>query len=300
MNNNNNQLVPLADIERMGMAIAKSGLFGVRTPEQAIALMLIAQAEGLPPAIAARDYHVIEGRPTLKADAMLARFQQAGGRVAWGSYTNDTVSAEFSHPQGGVVTITWTMAMAKAAGLAGRKIWAQYPRQMLRARVISEGIRTVFPGVLVGSYTPEEVEDMREDKPVAPAPAPRRKAPAVIEAESVPALPAPEPEPEAEPQLRAFVLEDAIAAINGAQTMDELKAIYTDAYNAADALGDDASIAELVRVKDARKVALAPKGSSRLKKALPKPAPAPEPEPEPEPELENTDDIPFGDEEAPL
>ena len=32
---------------------------------------------------------------------------------------------------------------------------------MLRARVISEGIRTVYPGVLNGFYTPEEITDMQ-------------------------------------------------------------------------------------------------------------------------------------------
>jgi hypothetical protein len=32
---------------------------------------------------------------------------------------------------------------------------------MLRARVISEGIRTVYPGVLTGEYTPEEVMDFQ-------------------------------------------------------------------------------------------------------------------------------------------
>jgi hypothetical protein len=47
----------------------------------------------------------------------------------------------------------------KAAGLTGKQTWKQYPRQMLRARVISEGIRTVYPGVAVGIYTPEEVND---------------------------------------------------------------------------------------------------------------------------------------------
>ena len=71
-------LVPVDQITIMANAVAKSGLFGVKTPEQAMALMLIAQAEGNHPAIAARDYHVIQGRPALKADAMLARFQQAG------------------------------------------------------------------------------------------------------------------------------------------------------------------------------------------------------------------------------
>lgn len=89
-------LVPMQDIEKMGTAVARSGLFGIKTQEQAVALMLIAQAEGLHPAIAARDYHVIQGRPALKADAMLARFQQAGGKVEWKTYTDAEVTGVFS------------------------------------------------------------------------------------------------------------------------------------------------------------------------------------------------------------
>ena len=104
-----NDLVPIGDIERMASAIAKSGLFGMKTPEQAVALMLIAQAEGMHPAIAARDYHVIQGRPALKADAMLARFQTAGGKVNWEAYTDEAVTGVFSHPQGGSEKIEWTM-----------------------------------------------------------------------------------------------------------------------------------------------------------------------------------------------
>ena len=151
-------LVPVADVEKMAVAVARSGLFGVKTPDQALALMLIAQAEGLHPAIAARDYHVINGRPTLKADAMMARFQAAGGKVEWGEYTDTKVSGKFSHPQGGTVEVIWTTKMATDAGLTRNPTWKSYPRQMLRARCISEGIRTVYPGVIVGMYTPEEVQ----------------------------------------------------------------------------------------------------------------------------------------------
>lgn len=151
--------VPFSDIERMAVAFAKSGLFGIKTPEQGIALMLIAQAEGLHPAVAARDYHVIQGRPALKADAMLARFQAAGGKVVWNAYSDQSVSGTFSHPQGGSATVEWTLQQAKTAGLTAKDVWRQYPRAMLRARVISEGIRTVYPGVSVGVYTPEELAD---------------------------------------------------------------------------------------------------------------------------------------------
>jgi len=156
-------LVPVQDLERMAAAVAKSGLFGIKTPDQAMALMLVAQAEGLHPATAARDYHIIQGRPTLKADAMLARYLQSGGKVEWHEHTDTKVSATFTHPQGGSLKIDWDMARAKQAGLTNPN-WAKYPRQMLRARVISEGVRATNPGVAVGVYTPEEVQDFEPAK----------------------------------------------------------------------------------------------------------------------------------------
>ena len=159
-----NALVPVADIEKMAGAIAKSKMFGMKTTEEAFALMLIAQAEGMHPAIAARDYHVIQGRPTLKADAMLARFQNAGGKVQWDVYTDAEVTGTFLHPSGGSLKLTWTFAQAKAIGLTGKDNWKNYPRAMLRARCISEGIRTVYPGCVVGTYTAEELEEIPKAK----------------------------------------------------------------------------------------------------------------------------------------
>lgn len=159
MTNTNTQLVPVGDLQTMAGALAKSGLFGVKTADQALALMLVAQAEGRHPGSVASDYHIIQGRASLKSDAMLARFQQAGGRVEWHDHSNEKVSATFSHAQGGALRIDWDIARAKAAGLGGKDNWRQYPRQMLRARVISEGVRAVFPAVLNGMYTPEEVQE---------------------------------------------------------------------------------------------------------------------------------------------
>jgi len=154
------QLITVDQIQTMANAVVKSQLFGMKTVEQATALMLIAQAEGYHPALAARDYHIIQGRPTLKAETMMARFQQQGGKVDWKTLTDEEVTATFSHPSGGSATITWTFDQAKRAGLTGKDNWKNYPRAMLRARVVSEGIRTVFPGVVLGVYTPEEVQDI--------------------------------------------------------------------------------------------------------------------------------------------
>lgn len=155
----NTQSVALGDMQVMANAIVKSGLFGMKTPDQALALMIVASAEGRHPGSVASDYHIIQGRASLKADSMLARFQQSGGRVEWHDHTNEKVSATFSHPAGGSLRIDWDMARAKAAGLGGKDNWRSYPRQMLRARVISEGVRATFPAVLNGMYTPEEVQE---------------------------------------------------------------------------------------------------------------------------------------------
>ena len=156
--------VPYTQLERMAANVAKSGMFGCKTPEQAMSLMLMAQAEGVHPAQAMREYHVIEGRPALKADAMLARFQRAGGSVRWLEMTDAVVRGVFSHPQGGSVEIDWTIERARNAGLANRGPWKAYPRSMLRARCISEAVRAVFPGIAVGTYTEEEVRDIIADE----------------------------------------------------------------------------------------------------------------------------------------
>lgn len=182
----NTALVPVADIEKMAVAIAKSKMFGMKTADEAFALMLIAQAEGMHPAIAARDYHVIQGRPTLKADAMLARFQNAGGKVQWDVYTDAEVTGTFSHPSGGSLKLTWTFAQAKSIGLTGKDNWKNYPRAMLRARCISEGIRTVYPGCVVGTYTAEELEEIPKAKDMGMAEIVEEITAAVEEVQTVP------------------------------------------------------------------------------------------------------------------
>ena len=179
-------LVPVADIEKMAVAIAKSKMFGMKTADEAFALMLIAQAEGMHPAIAARDYHVISGRPTLKADAMLARFQNSGGKVQWDVYTDAEVTGTFSHPSGGSLKLTWTFAQAKSIGLTGKDNWKNYPRAMLRARCISEGIRTVYPGCVVGTYTAEELEEIPKAKDMGMAEIVEEITAAVEEVQTVP------------------------------------------------------------------------------------------------------------------
>jgi hypothetical protein len=165
-------LIPISDVQRMAEVAAKSRMFGFKNPEEAMAIMLLCQAENMHPYIAMRDFHCIQGRPALKTDAMLARFQQAGGKVDWKVYTDAEVTGVFSHPQGGSLEVSWTIEMARKIGLASKDNWKSYPRAMLRARCISEGIRSVFPGCVVGVYSVEETQDFTDNSPVVPKASP--------------------------------------------------------------------------------------------------------------------------------
>lgn len=156
------QVAPLHtfdDMARMSEVIAKSGLFGMKTPEQAMGLMLVAQAEGQHPATITQEYDIIQGKATRKTHSVLARFQAAGGRLEWHQLDDTVADATFSHPMGGSLRLQWTMDMAKKANLAGKDNWKGYPRAMLRARLIAEGVRAVYPGAIGGFLVPEEAMD---------------------------------------------------------------------------------------------------------------------------------------------
>ena len=171
------QLYSVPDLQVMANAMAITGMFGFKKKEEAFALMLIAQAEGRHPATIAQDYDVIQGRPALKSVAAMARFQIAGGKVQWIESNHDRAVAEFSHPLGGSLTITWDMDRAKAAQLSGKDNWKKFPDQMLRARCAAEGVRAVFPACLNGMYVSEEVQDFEPRHEARnPTPAPRPTA----------------------------------------------------------------------------------------------------------------------------
>ena len=149
----------LTDMGNMAKAFAQSGFFGYKNSSEAFTLMCLAQANGLHPAKAAERYHIIQGRPAMKADAMLAAFQESGGKVRWVKRTEKECTLHLSHPQGGELDVTWNIDRATKAGLTGKSTWKQYPTQMLSARCVSEGVRALYPACLCGMYTPEEVID---------------------------------------------------------------------------------------------------------------------------------------------
>lgn len=144
--------------KEVATAIVKSNFWPNVDPNAVLTLCYLAEAEGHHPAVVYRDYHIMQGKPSKKAEAILRDFAAAGGKVKWHQLDDECADATFSHPSG-EARITWDMARARQANL-NTAMWKKYPRQMLRSRVVSEGVRTVYPGATSGLYEQNEVADI--------------------------------------------------------------------------------------------------------------------------------------------
>jgi hypothetical protein len=209
----NQAMVPFAEVERLAKATAVTGFFaGVETAERALVLMMIAQAEGVHPVQAMQRYHVIKGKPSKQAWAMLADFTASGGKVEWHEHSATKCDATFSHPLGGTIRVDWNMDKARAAGLAGGDNWRKYPENMLHARCVSNGVRFVFPAAANGLYTPEEVQDF--DSPFTAIPAEDRAVEVVATPSNVQQLkPATSPKKEPKAPVKKWTPDDPLPEV---------------------------------------------------------------------------------------
>jgi hypothetical protein len=155
---------PMTAIVELGNLFHKSGIMGVTTPGDGAVVALTCMCEGITPLEFAKTYHIINGRPSMRADMMHAKFRGAGGKVAWSNMGDDGKAAEATFEfDGQSAQIKYTIEDAK--NVVGDKLdkpdsnWRKDRGAMLRARLITKAIRILAPELIAGVYTPEELED---------------------------------------------------------------------------------------------------------------------------------------------
>jgi hypothetical protein len=172
------QLSTLDDVARLAKIAADSGLAKVRTPAECAVILMTGAELGLSPMQSLRGIYVVEGRPTLAADTMVAVIRRSGVCALWRTVESTaercTIEAKRNDDER-TQSKTWTMADATRAGLAQKSIWKQYPAQMLRHRCASDLARELFSDVVLGLYDPEELDGTTYDATTAQEP-PQRSA----------------------------------------------------------------------------------------------------------------------------
>lgn len=189
----------LEEAAQLAKALAGASLLPevMRSPENLLLVMGYAKSMRISPFAALRLVSVIGGRPTLSADGLQAVVRASGvcARLDVVETTDERCEVLVQRTGGQPVTIVWDMARAKTAGLgqdsgepgkwgkpdgqSKSKQWTKYPRQMLRARALSEACRLGFPDVVGGVYDPNELGaiDVTEvDNKALPSPAQEPKA----------------------------------------------------------------------------------------------------------------------------
>lgn len=117
---------------------------------------------GLQPMQAMQNIAVINGRPALWGDAVIALVR--GSPLCEYIYETDdgeTATCRVKRRGEEEQVRTFSMADAKMAGLAGKQgPWSQHPKRMRQMRARAFALRDVFPDVLRGMPVAEEVRDM--------------------------------------------------------------------------------------------------------------------------------------------
>lgn len=120
---------------------------------------------GLKPLQAMQNIAVINGRPSLWGDAVIALARSSPAcEYIIESQTATEATCRVKRRGEPEQVRTFSMVDAKLAGLAGKQgPWAQYPKRMMQMRARAFAIRDVFPDVLKGLPVAEEVMDTPRD-----------------------------------------------------------------------------------------------------------------------------------------
>lgn len=123
---------------------------------------------GLQPLQAMQNIAVINGRPSIWGDAMLAIVRGSGLMEFINETPTETgctcVIKRRGEPE---VTREFTVEDAKRAGLYGKQgPWQQHPKRMMQMRARAFALRDVFPDVLRGVHIAEIARDEPEEKDI--------------------------------------------------------------------------------------------------------------------------------------
>lgn len=227
-------------------------------PGDVFVAMMWSHSLGIPIVQGLQGIAVINGKPSLYGDALLAVCMGSGQmadieETVTGNADNLTATCKVTRRgKPTPVVSTFSMADARAAGLLGKPgPWKQYTSRMLKMRARAFALRDAFPDVLSGIASAEEMQDVEGTatenvaEQVAKMPRRRSKLPVQApkegtEAEVVkPAAPAqelplpPEPEPAPEPAPEAPAAEgEAIgllameAKVNSCENLGDLYAFF--------------------------------------------------------------------------
>lgn len=162
---------------KLGMSLHKSRMFaGYGNGEAVLSTVMAGRELGMPAIASLRAFHVIEGKMSLSAGAMVALVMKSGLAEYFEPLEFSETQATFETKRKGArnpVKLTHTIEMARKAWSKGKTAaeqedtwqksgWGKNPTDMLVARATARLCRMVYADILAGLYTPEELIEAAE------------------------------------------------------------------------------------------------------------------------------------------
>lgn len=163
---------------KMASVFIKSGLMprGFDTPEKLVIALELGHELGLPPLVSILNIAVINNRPTLKADMMVALALRSGmvqdlkiNFVGKEHQNDSSFGCKVTLRRKGIdspFVAQFTRRDAKIANLAHKDNWRKYERRMLKHRAIAYCIRDALPEIFSGIYLPDELQHVESDNDI--------------------------------------------------------------------------------------------------------------------------------------
>jgi len=164
-----NQIVKsAADALTIGETFFKSGMFSdIKSAQQAVVKIMAGAEMGISPFAAMSGIHIIQGKPTIGAGLMAARVKGFGKydyKVL--EHSDKICSIEYfaKLPANGLQSLGVSTFTIDDAKKAGTKNLDKFPKNMLFARAMSNGVKWYTPDIYENPvYVPEEMESVTEE-----------------------------------------------------------------------------------------------------------------------------------------
>lgn len=140
------------------------------TPQGVLSTIMVGRELGLPAMASLRSIHNVDGKHSLSSALMAALVLKSGMAEYFEPVEFSATSATFITKRKGArkeISFTYTIEEARKAWKKTQDAWdksgwGSHPTNMLIARAQAMLARLIYPDLLAGLYTPEELADMRE------------------------------------------------------------------------------------------------------------------------------------------
>jgi hypothetical protein len=147
-----------------------SGMFtDIKSSSQAMVKIMAGQEFGIPPFAAMSGIHLIQGKPTIGAGLMAQRVKKSG-KYTYNVLQLTDLICELEFIQLPKTVLGKSAFTIEDAKKAGTKNIDRFPKNMLFARAISNGVRWFTPDIYESVvYVPEEMQEVQQlEQPITP------------------------------------------------------------------------------------------------------------------------------------